>query len=106
MSKKIRCEMPDGELLDANYPVDSENWTFENGKDFLRGLMQKAFPSTPGTRQDFIASVENGDGGLMLEISVNNRTLTVGPFETTVAGMDGLTSAATFKRIERKDRAN
>ena len=95
--------MPDGEFLYANYPVDSEHWTVEDGQDFFAGLMQKAFPCPPGTKQEFLMSVERRNDGLMIAISVDHRTLIVGPFETTTAGMDGLTAAAEFKAINRKD---
>jgi len=66
--------------LYANYHISPGQSTFEHGRDFFRGLMQKAFPIKPGEKQHVVTAVERKAGGLAFEISVSDKTMRVGPF--------------------------
>ena len=95
MAAKIRVVMPNGEQVHANFPVDAEAWSVEDGRRFFADLLWKAFPyqPEPGRRLNVRMSVEHGPGGVVVAVSITtkmqmmmrrfsktNHTMTIGPF--------------------------
>ena len=116
MAATILVVMPDGEQVHATFPVDAETWSVEDGQWFIADLFRKAFryQLPPGRRLSVLMSVERRKTGVVVavhvyrwfpwwRISVAKRTLTVGPFNPSVEGLDGICSLATRLTVDRDE---
>lgn len=101
----VLVALPDGQKLNANFPVPPNSWTFEDGREFFDGLMKMAFPPPLGQKQQVVTSVERQGGRLVFDISVGDKAMRVGPFdrEPSDAGFQGMNSYLEWWLIERKD---
>ncbi len=71
----------------------------------ITATLDQLFPGRPGVRRNYLFDVtREGEKGLLIKVTVNEVTATIGPVQLSRAALDGLMSCGEHVWSEPKDK--